>query len=131
MHGSRGGRTGGGVLKGIRTPPVKSQKIKFLSKTGPDPLKNHKNTKPAFNVGSSSVRQRNVIQMAFRWRAVDGPLIVVFDPPSYHQLKEKIVKVGPSLAKFSGSAHVIRASVEEIFCNYSTCKKRRLRRVCV
>ena len=26
----------------------------FLSNTGPDPLKNHKATKPAFNVGPSS-----------------------------------------------------------------------------
>ena len=35
--------------------------IGFLSKTGPDPLKNHKATKPAFNVGQSSAHQRNTI----------------------------------------------------------------------
>ena len=35
--------------------------IGFLSNTGPDPLTNHKATKPAFNVGSSSARQRNAI----------------------------------------------------------------------
>ena len=29
----------------------------FLSNTGPDPLKNHKATKPEFNVGLSSARQ--------------------------------------------------------------------------
>ena len=33
--------------------PEKSQNIGFLSKTGPNQLKNHKATKPAFNVGSS------------------------------------------------------------------------------
>ena len=48
--------------------------------------------------------------MAFRWRADNGPLIVVFvwilSPPP---LKEggggNVVKFGPSLAKHSGSAH--------------------------
>ena len=35
-------------------PPMKSHRnIEFLSNTGPDPLKNHKATKPAFNVGPS------------------------------------------------------------------------------
>ena len=50
--------------------PLKNQKkhIGFLSKTGPDPLKNHKTTKPAFKIGP----------LAFRWRAEDGPLILVF-----------------------------------------------------
>ena len=49
-------------------PPEKSQKIGFLSNTGPDPLKSHKATKPAFNVGPLSARQPN---------ADDGPLIVI------------------------------------------------------
>ena len=35
--------------------------IEFLSNSGPDPLKNHKATKPAFNVGQSSARQQNTI----------------------------------------------------------------------
>ena len=69
-------------VQGVRTPlppPGKSQKnIEFLSNTGPDPLKNHKVTKPALNVGPSSARQRSAIYMAFRWRADNGPLIVVF-----------------------------------------------------
>ena len=46
--------------------------------------------------------------MAFRWRADDGPLKMVFGTPSPHQLKteEKNVKVGPPpLTKLSGSAH--------------------------
>ena len=42
--------------------PLKNYKnIEFLSNTGPDPLKNHKATKPAFNVVPSSVHQRNAI----------------------------------------------------------------------
>ena len=70
MGGSRGG------------PPLKNHKIiGFLSNTGPDPLKNHKATKPAFNVGSSSAGQRNAIEMAFRWWADAGSLLVVFGSP--------------------------------------------------
>ena len=43
-------REGGG--QGVRTPlPENSLKnIGFLSNTGPDPLINHKATKPAFNI---------------------------------------------------------------------------------
>ena len=69
-----GGSIGGGGQE-VRSQPLKNHKIiGFLSNTGPDPQKNHKATKPAFNVGPSSVRQRNA---AFRWRADDGPLLVV------------------------------------------------------
>ena len=56
MCGSRGG--GGGRESG---PPEKLQNIGFLSKSGPDPLKNHEAIKPAFNVGASPSRQRNAI----------------------------------------------------------------------
>ena len=46
--------------------------------------------------------------MAFRWRADDGPLIVIFEfshPSSTkNQQKKNVVKVGPPLTKFSGSA---------------------------
>ena len=50
-------------------PPERSGHLKiiflisvgFPSNTGPDPLKNHMATKPAFNIGPSSARQRNVI----------------------------------------------------------------------
>ena len=52
-----GGEGGGGREYG---PPLKNHKnIGFLSNTGPHPLKNHNTTKPAFNVGSTSARQRN------------------------------------------------------------------------
>ena len=44
MGGSRGGTRGGGGGGG-------REKTGFLSNTGLDPLKNHKTTKPAFNIG--------------------------------------------------------------------------------
>ena len=52
--------------------------IGILSNTGPDPLKNLKATKTAFNVGPSLARQRNTIKIAFRWQADDGLLSVLF-----------------------------------------------------
>ena len=52
MGGSRGKDSGSGPH-----PTEKSQRIGFLSNTGPDLLKNHKATKPAFNVGPLSARQ--------------------------------------------------------------------------
>ena len=53
--------------------------------------------------------------MTFRWRDDDDPLIVVFgsshpsstSEKNYNKKKQKknVVKVGPPLTKFSGSAH--------------------------
>ena len=54
MGGSRGGR------QGVHTPQ-KYHKKGFLSKTGPDPLKNRKATGPEFNVRPSSGCQQNAI----------------------------------------------------------------------
>ena len=68
-------------------PPEKSQKYRVFLQyyTDPDPLTNHKATKPEFNVGPSSARQRNTISMVFGWRADDGPIEAVYKssiPPS-------------------------------------------------
>ena len=83
MRGSRGG-TGGPDPP----PPLKNHtNIGFFSNTGPDPLNNHKATKPAFNDGPSLARQRNAIEMAFRWWADDGPLLVVFGSPYLKKTK--------------------------------------------
>ena len=47
---------------GVQDPPLKNHKnIGFLSNTGPDPLKNHKATKPAFNFRPSLAHQQNAI----------------------------------------------------------------------
>ena len=86
--------------------PLKNHKnIGLLRNTGPDPLKNHKATKPAFNVGPTSASQRNPIELVFCWQADDGPLIVLFGSFLPSSTKKKVVKVGPPLAKLSGSAH--------------------------
>ena len=77
-HGpiQRGGGGGGG---GSRPPsPEKSQKLRVYLQYWSRSPENHKATKPAFNLGPLSARQRNNILMAFPWRAIDGPLIVVF-----------------------------------------------------
>ena len=56
-----GGGGGGGGGQGFLTPLKIHKNIGFLNNTGPDPLQFHKATKPAFNVGPSSARQRNAI----------------------------------------------------------------------
>ena len=51
-----------GGLDTPHTHTLKNHKaIGFLSNTGPDPLEMHKATKPTFNVGPPSARQRNAI----------------------------------------------------------------------
>ena len=60
--------------EGDPDPPVNHKNIGFLSNTGLDPLKNHKATKAAFNVGPTMARQRNAIKMAFRWWTDDWRL---------------------------------------------------------
>ena len=47
--------------QGVRNPLKIKKNIGFHRNTGPDPLKKHKATKPAFNVGPSLARQRNTI----------------------------------------------------------------------
>ena len=59
-------------------PLEKYKNIEFLSNTSADPVKIHKATKPALNVGPSSACQRNAIKMAFRWRADGGTFLVLF-----------------------------------------------------
>ena len=51
----------GGGGQGVGTPLENQKNIRFVSNTGPDPLKHHRATKPAFNVGPSSARQRNAL----------------------------------------------------------------------
>ena len=113
-------RGGGG--HGVRTLPEKSQKYRL---SGQDPLKNHKATKLAFNVGPSSGCQPNTIWMAFHWRAFDGPLKVIFG--SSHQLKKQRQSWTPS-DKTSGSAHV-QPSQTRVLCRPKFCPKLGARKV--
>ena len=53
----------------------------------------------------SSVRQRNAIEMEFRWLADDGPISVVFRSALPSSTK-KTAEFEPPLTKLSGSAHV-------------------------
>ena len=67
----------------IMTFPLEIHRAKgFLSNTDQDepvPLEDQKATKPSFNsFGPSLARQRNAIEMAFRWRPDNDPLLVVF-----------------------------------------------------
>ena len=65
MRKSRGGQV-------VRPPLWEITKnIGFLSNTGPDPLKNHKATKPAFNVGY----HRHASETPFNWRFAGGPMM--------------------------------------------------------
>ena len=103
MCGSRGG-TGG-----PDPPPMKNHKnIGFSSNTVPDSLKNrsYQASIQCWGIIGTPVKRH---LMAFRWRAHDGPLIVVLGSslPSSTKKKTKknVVKVGPPLTKLSGSAH--------------------------
>ena len=51
----------GGGGSGVWTPPKNHKNIGFSSDIGLEPMKNHKATKPTFNVWPSSARQRNAI----------------------------------------------------------------------
>ena len=42
-------------------------------------------------LGASSLRQRNAIQMKFRWRTDDGPFLVVLPLPP-NQLKNQVAQ---------------------------------------
>ena len=79
-------------------PPMENYKIKgFPSNTGPDPVK------------ITQLPSQHCIQYwaiigtpakRIRWRADDGPLILVFGSFLFHQTEKKnIVKVGPPLKK--------------------------------
>ena len=62
--------------QGVRTPLKNHKNIGFLSSTGPDPLKNHKATKPAFNVGS--LWHQSARETPFKWRFAGGLMMALF-----------------------------------------------------
>ena len=97
---SRHARIQRGGGQGVWTPPplpLKNHKnIGFLSKSSPDPLKNHKATKPAFTVGPPLARQRSANARETFLLRTPSP-----SPPP----QKKVVNIGPPLTKLSGSAH--------------------------
>ena len=81
---------GGGARDPNPPPPhCKTEKNIGFRNTGPVPLKNHKATKPAFNIGPSSA--------LFKWRFTGGPKTA----PSYSGIlilsstKETLSKLDP------------------------------------
>ena len=60
---------GGG--HGVRTPLKNHKNIGFLSNTSPDPLKNHKATKPAFSLG----HYWHASETPFKLRFAGGPMM--------------------------------------------------------
>ena len=86
MRGSRGGDRGSGH-------PLSAGKnhnaTGFLSNIGPDPLGNHKATKPAFDVGPLSTASEMPFEIAFRWRSDYGRLLVVYGSSISKQHKKR------------------------------------------
>ena len=91
-------RSRGGAGARGPDPRLKNHKgFGFLSNTSPDPLKNHKATKPAFNVGNG---HWPASKTPLKWRFVAGLMIAhfkcYFDPISPHQLKKHCQSLIPS-----------------------------------
>ena len=106
IHGwIRGG--GAGVPKS--PSPGKSQNTGFLRNTGPPNRQKNYSYQASiqcWSIISPPAKRHFAIKMSLRWWTDDGPLIVEhvcgFSLP--HHLKN-VFRVGPSLAKLSGSAH--------------------------
>ena len=77
-------------------PPKKPQKYRVFLQYWSGSPENHKATKPVFNVGPSSARQRNAIYRR-QWPANSGIWILF--------LSKTLSKLDPPLTKLSGSAH--------------------------
>ena len=97
-------RDGQGVRTPPPPPPEKSQNYRVSQQFCSGHPENRKAFKPAFNDRPSSSRQLNAIKIAFRWRADDGPIIVVFGSSFPSSTKNRCQRWTP-LIKLSGSAH--------------------------
>ena len=98
-------KVGGG--KGPDHPPEISQSYRFLSNTGPDPLKNHKLPSQHSMLGHHWPAREPHFN-GVRWRFDDGPLLMVFgslDPLPLSTKTKQNVRVGSPLTKFSRYAH--------------------------
>ena len=110
----------GEVTGGTDTPSLKNHNnIRFLSTTGPDPRKITKLPSQQSILGV----YRHASETPFRWRFAGGPMMVRLwwfsDPLSTHQLKKKLVIVGPPLTLLSGHNGLKYKALEE--GNYYEC----------
>ena len=101
----------GRIQRGTGGPdpyPEKSQKYRVSLQYWSRSPEKSKSYQASINVWPSLARQRNAIEMAFRLRADNGPLIAVVP----YQLKEKSCQIWtPSEKKLSRSAHGSDSSV--------------------
>ena len=101
MYGPKGGNRGS-------RPHLKNHKnIGFPSIIGPDPLKSqsYQATIQCWAIISTQAKcHLNGVSQA--GRPMMAHLKRYLDPTSPQKLKKNVVKVGPPLTKFSGSAHV-------------------------
>ena len=81
MDGYRGGD------RGSVPPLVNHKNIGFLSSTGPDPLKNHKATNPAFNVRHARETPLQWLSLAGRWWPANSGILIL--PPLIIKKREK------------------------------------------
>ena len=102
-----------GAGQGVRTPLKKHKHIGFHRKTVPDPLKKAQGYQ-------ASILYRAIIDTPGkrRWRADVGPHIVVFGSSLVSLTKKNVVKFGPPLANFSGSAHESHEQQEQLDIGY-------------
>ena len=126
MRGSRKFCQRGRFLKLMRggpgpTPPPlpkKSQKIRFLSNTGQEPMQKYKSAKPALNIGRSTARQPlNGVSLAGRlWSAYTCSGIWFLYPS--HQLKK-------TLSELSWTRSFIDLYVSPtFFCHLASVKQK-------
>ena len=101
---------------GLSPHPLENRKamlIGFLSDTCPNSLNNHKATKHSFNVGPLS---------HFRWRAGDGPLLVIFGSCLPSSTKKSCQKIHEILFKQKSDKHQINKLPTRPFSEISFIK---------
>ena len=94
MFRSRGGT-------GVQTPLKHHKKYRFLSNTDPDPLKNHKATKPAFNIGSSSARQR----IKFLESLLNSLLLLIYRYHGFFEEQDSLRKFRQAVLSRNNDVH--------------------------
>ena len=113
MGGSRGAE------QGVRTPLKKHKHIGFHRKTAPDPLKKAQGYQASIlyraTIDTPGKRHPNGVSLAGRcWTAYCGISIL----SRLINLKKNVVKFGPPLTNFSGSAYESHEQQEQLDIGY-------------